>query len=125
MRRLMLAAVPALAPAASFGQGTWQVEHCVFPGPGLPAAACFTGEHVYGTSTAIAGPGGQLWTLTSPLPTTHGFLCDFTGIDLQYRSTLVLTSRFEHEVAYGLFNAAGQPVGAAWSLAAARCASSS
>lgn len=118
MRRLMLAAVPALVPAAVFGQEQWHVEHCVFPGLGLPAAACFVGEHVYGTSTPITSPGGQSWTMTSPSPMFGfgGILCDFTGIDLQHSSEIVLTSDFGHAHAEGFFNAAGQQIGASSSV---------
>ncbi len=107
MRFLMLPVLPALIPGACFAQGTWHVDHCVFPAPGLPAAACFAGEHMYGTTTPVSGPSGS-WLITSQFSEFH---CDFTGINLLYRSEIVLRADSAHIGWVEVRNAAGAQIG--------------
>ncbi len=116
MRQSMLAAVPALVPAALFGQTTWQVEHCVFPGPGLPAVECYTGQHVQGTSTPVASPGGQSWVITSH-PINRQFVCDFTGINLHHRSEITLAADGVRIGSAEILDAAGGSIAVFWSQA--------
>ncbi len=118
MRHLVLVGAFAALSSAASGQGPlpWQVKHKVIMGPMLPAFVLYEGGHVYGSITQITNAVGEFWTMSSPAvqpPDTDSVLCDFSGINLFWKSELDLSGMVPRAALGGatLRNAAGQTIG--------------
>ncbi len=120
-RRTLAGAAMACAAAASapaLAQGTFEIEHCITLGPIIPAFFCMNGTHTYGTTSLVTDGNGREWWATSPAPAPppaydHSMLCDFTGLEMYWKSDMTL-SGIDDPVAAGsvaLFNSAGAPIG--------------
>ncbi len=118
MRHLALMGAFAAFSSAASGQGPlpWHVEHRVILDPMLPAFVLYQGQHVYGAQSQITNAMGQSWTLSSPAvqpPLTDSLLCDFSGINLYWKSQIDLTGMNPRAPFSGvqLRNFAGQTIG--------------